>query len=318
MRGFVLASLLLTAVLAGCSSGNGGDEPPADEGLADLGLEATSTTGVIRGVVVDNAIRPIAGVSLSVSIPDATSKATESNAEGAFGFQGLQPGTYFVKASKVGFFDTQQSVEVVASVTEPPAMKILLQIDIEATPYFQAYVFDGFVECTTSFLVLCGLPNLLSGQNITNDRFTNDFFFGDDADMIQVEMVWETNQALSPEMYFEMETLNTGCDGGDSSFLNNTSGVSPIYATVNKTQIDDWEIGTKCSIYFSTFSGPITGTPCLDALDENGLDPTGDVPGWCVGFTLEQRFTLFLHEFHSFLPPVGWRFTLDGDPIVPV
>lgn len=312
-RPFLLAAVLLAAALAGCSSGNSNDDVVPDDGL-----KPTATTGIIRGVVVDNAIRPIPGVDIALTVPEGPPLSAKSDASGSFGFANLKPGTYFVKAQKIGYFDAQQSVQVEAGVEDPPVMKILLSINVDARPFFQVQSFEGFVECTTSVVVLCGAPNLVttlwcSGDldplppqcfgNVTNDRFTNDFYFADNASLIQFEMAWDSTQTLSPEMYFELETLNAGCDTSGEVFLNNTSGPSAIYATVNQTQIEDHEIGTVCPIYFSAFSGDATG------------DPSGQ--GLPIGVTFEQRFTLFIHEFHGFLPPPGWRFTVDGDPVVP-
>lgn len=317
-----LAAILVASALAGCSGKSQDEEAePAEPAVEDLGLVATASTGIVRGVVVDEAIRPLANVSVELR-GGPEPKAATTNAAGAFGFDLLEPGTYFLEATKPGYFAVQQSVEVVAGDDRPPVAKILLKANPATTPFVNVQVFDGFVECTTSFLVLCGAPNLLltlwcNGDldplppqcfgNVTNDRFTNDFYFADNASHIQFEMAWESNQALSPELYFELETLNAGCDGGEaddrdedgdaSSFLNNTEGPSPIYATVNDTLVHVWQIGSVCPIYFSLFAGGAAGTP--------------------LGFTLEQRFTLFVHDFHHFLPPPGWRFTVDGPPVVP-
>lgn len=80
----------LVVPLAGCSQGGSPDE--ADVNLPDLGLEATATTGLIRGVVVDEAIRPIEGAKISLQAGSA-SQETTTTPEGAFGFDGLEPGT---------------------------------------------------------------------------------------------------------------------------------------------------------------------------------------------------------------------------------
>lgn len=311
----VLASLaLLIALLAGCASPAGETVDPLVDEAEFEGLAASSTTGVIRGVVVDEAIRPISAVLVQLTGNDPRNTTTTD--EGLFGFDGLEPGTYFLQVGKPGFKSVQQSADVVAGDAEPPIVKVLLLQDAATAPFVEAQVYDGYIECTTSVLVLCGIAGVLTGQQVTNDRFAWDQYFADNASLLQAEMVWESTQPLSPELYFEMETLNSGCESksdGASSFLNSTRGPSPIYATVNQTQIDNWAIGQACPVWMSLFSGGISGAPCLNAVP----DPAGAVPGWCLGATVQQRFAMYFHGFYNHLPNPGWRFTVDGPPAPP-
>ncbi|HJQ92778.1 MAG TPA: carboxypeptidase-like regulatory domain-containing protein [Candidatus Thermoplasmatota archaeon] len=295
-----LATLMACLIaLAGCSTP--AEPEPAGEVLAveALELEATDTTGVIRGIVVDEAIRPVAGAE--VTLRGAGEAVTASTEEGALGFDGLEPGTYFLKVSKPGYSDLQLSADVVAGVAEPVPVKAILPRLAGYLPYVTVRVFDGFIECTTSFLVLCGAPNLLTGDNLTNDRYTWTWFFEPNATLMQAEMVWESTQSLSPTLYFEMEPSGD-CDDG---FFNRTEGESPIYATLNATQIEEGPLDLECGIYFSLFSG------------HNEPLPRQPVTGWGIGATAQQRFTLYAHAFYDFLPTPGWRFTVDGEPAVP-
>jgi hypothetical protein len=296
-----LAVGLLAALLAGCAQPHpAAPASPEESAVEDLGLVATEKTGILRGVVVDTAIRPLANATVQLR---GAEQEARSNADGAFGFDGLEPGTYFLEVRRLGYFPVQQSADVVAGDRSPPVVKVILQPDAASVPFVQGQVFDGYIECTTSILVLCGAPEILTGQHLTNDRFAWDQYFADNASLLQAEMVWDSTQALSPDLYFEMETLNDACDSKDkdaSSFLNNTQGGSPIYATVNETQISNWSIGSVCPIWMSIFSvGPVCSP---------------DVAGFshCPGFTVEQKFTMYFHTFHGFLPPPGWRFTTDG------
>ncbi|MEA3136258.1 MAG: Carboxypeptidase regulatory-like domain [Thermoplasmata archaeon] len=295
----LVLAVAVAAVLPGCAGGGPKAQAPEETGFEELALEATSTTGVIRGIVVDTAIRPVANATVTLNAKDP--QETRTNADGAFGFADLEPGTYFLRIAKRGFLGVQQSAEVAAGVDEPPVTKVILQADASAVaPFWQALVYDGYIECTTSVLVLCGAPAILTGQQLTNDRFAWDQYFADNATLLQAEMVWDSTQALSPQLYFEMEALNSDCENSNDdvgSFLNNTEGESPIYATVNETEIQAWSIGQTCPIWMSIFSGGVAGTP--------------------VGFTIEQRFTMYFHTFHGYLPPPGWRFTADGDPPPP-
>lgn len=292
----LLSIVLVGVLLAGCAS----KAPPAQaEDEFDIELAPTATTGVIRGVVVDEGIRPIANavIVLKGTVPVNTT----SNTNGAFGFSGLEPGTYFMEVSKLGFFSVQSSADVVAGQAEPPIVKILLKTDVASIPFWQAQEYEGYIQCTTSVLVLCGAPAILTGQELTNDRFAWDQYFASNASHIQAEMVWDSTQALSPELYFEMEALNDACVKDDDPkydsvgrFLNNTSGTSPVYSTINQTEVEAWNIGEVCPVWMSIFSGGAGGTP--------------------VGFTVQQKFTMYFHTFHGYLPPPGWRFAVDGTP----
>jgi hypothetical protein len=95
MRVVALVALLAAALLAGCSGSNPSDKSSTEPTFDDLGLQATSSTGVIRGVVVDDAIRPVAGAT--VSLTGESTGETVSTAAGTFGFDALAPGTYFLK-----------------------------------------------------------------------------------------------------------------------------------------------------------------------------------------------------------------------------
>ena len=309
MRVIAVIAILAGALLAGCSSSS--NDPPSATGptFDDLGLQATSSTGVIRGVVVDDAIRPIAGAT--VALKGETNRETISTDLGTFGFDGLAPGTYFLTVSKVGFFEAQQSADVVAGVAEPAIVKVQLAIDVANLPYVETFVFEGFVECTSSAVVLCGLPNLLLEQNITNDRFAWDQRVGDSADLIQAEMVWQSTQAASPQLYFEMEALNGECAPGadnDDGFMGSARGASPIVARINETLIDLNGVGMACPVYFSLFSG---GPVCTDPTPVPGVGPLHPI---CPGATIEQRFTMYVHAFHGYRPPDEWRFS-SGEPV---
>src|SRR5688572_24479115 len=103
MRPVLLALALLAPLLAGCSGG--GDEPAGPDEV-----QATPTTGILRGVVVDAAIRPMAGVKVSVPVPDGSVRNSTTVDDGAFAFAGLEPGAYVVRAQKLGYLDASVSV----------------------------------------------------------------------------------------------------------------------------------------------------------------------------------------------------------------
>lgn len=300
--GYLALATAFGLLLAGCSGSGSGSSTSGDETsgfpTATVDVEPTETTGIIRGVVVDQAIRPVVGATISIA---GTQESTMSNEEGAFGFEDLAPGTYFMTAHKSGYREVQAAADVVAGVSDPDIVRIKLQADPKLLAYVQPYTHDIYIECTTSLVVLCGAPNLASGWmcdgtippggvclgNLTADTFTWNTYFDPNATMIQNEMVWQSTQTLSPDLYFEMEALEGTCDG--ASFITSGEGPSPLLVKANATELEDSDIGGDCPIYYSIFSGGLAGV------------------------TVEQRATMYIHAFYNYLPPEDWRFTTDSD-----
>src|SRR5207244_2298361 len=128
---------LVAAALAGCASKGASPTEPAVSGL---GVKATATTGVVRGLVVDDAIRPVAGVAIHETPGNHTAK---TNAAGAFGFEGLAPGVHFLTASKPGYATVQQSSQVEAGVSDPVPVRLQVSQLPSAKPYHDVMKFRG-------------------------------------------------------------------------------------------------------------------------------------------------------------------------------
>jgi hypothetical protein len=306
MRGLLAAAALAMLLVSGCTSS---PDPSTDDGIPsanfeDLALEATATTGVIRGIVVDAAIRPIAGAT--VSLKGDTPATVETTDDGAFGFDRLPPGTYFLSVHKVGFADVQQSADVVAGVEEPPIVKVQLVADGKPAPFYAEYKVEGIIECGTSAIALCGgvhdvvvIACIESGGAVclpqpTNDAYSAFLAIDGTPDYVQTEMVWETTQALGDSMsyalrYADKETYDGGMyEGGFDSF----EGPSPLLGHVSGEDAAEAELGNRTGLVFSIFSGGAQGTP--------------------LGVTVEQSYTFFIHAFYGYEPPEGWRFTDAG------
>lgn len=300
-------AVLATTFVAGCSDPKGA---AADPTFDNLDLQATTTTGIIRGVVVDDAIRPIPGAKVVLSGGDSTGETVSTEA-GTFGFSNLAPGTYFLAVTKAGFFAAQQSADVVAGVEEPAIVKVLLQVDAANVPFVQAYVFDGYIECSGTFVAVsfaaCSFVNAVGGiagtGNVTTDNFGIVYQLARKPTWLQSEMVWDSTQALGGKMavMYSWECDSNGgflCDHGQA-------GASPLLLTANATAIDainggDYEQG----VFVRAFN---------EGLDET--QPAG-VPGGGLGLTLQQRFTIYTHVFYGYEPTEGWRLS-SGEPVPP-
>ncbi len=311
---WAVAAALAAVILAGCVGGPATLE--RDDGVAaghELGLTATKTTGIIRGLVVDEAIRPLDGVEVVVQGPRVASTGTGS--DGVFGLDGLPPGTYLVQARKPGYTPAQAQATVQAAVAEPPAIKLQLVADASARPYSTVQAVDGLIECTTNLIVLCGAPNTVEQQllcpavgvcpgPLTNDRFTFTLSYPAHPLLVQSELVWSSTQELSPELGLEMEALNNdpACPevdalAGETGAINSTQGPSPIVVRAHEASLREWEVGGPCGLFHSVFAGTTAGLP--------------------VGASVQQRFTLVSHSFHGYLPPAAWTFAHDGAPPPP-
>ena len=300
MRQALVASLLFAALLAGCADG-GPSEPQEADPAAFEDVEVTDTTGAIRGVVVNEAIVPIAGALIALN----NGKNATSDDEGAFVFSTLEPGTYFVTASKLGYVDVSQSVDVVAGQKQPPITKIQLSLDpAAAKPFVQSYVFDGFIQCSGTFVAVsfaaCSAVDIVQ-EGVTQDNFGVVYPMDQKPQWLQTEMTWDSTQALGGEM-----TVQYSWDCGDENggFLcdHGVGGASPLVLTANQTEIDEIN------------EGDYNGTGLFVRSFNQGLKETDVGPGGGLGLTVNQRFTYYSHFFYGYQPPEGWTF-ISGEPV---
>ncbi len=304
---------LLAVVLAGCSSGPSGGAGAGESLGEDVEVHVTDTTGAIRGVVVDEAIRPVAGAAVTLlAEPPQAANTTDG---GTFSFSDLAPGTYFLQVSRLGFASVQASAEVVAGLAEPPVVRVQLARDASQMPYTAAQSKTGYILCTTSAAAVCGAPNLVSSLilcdffqvcvgDVTPDRFGLHFYFDPNATLVQAEMVWDSTQPVSPDLELSAEDLNAGSNDtcppaslSGAPYTEYAGGPSPVLLKTNATEIALGQVGGRCPIFYSVFSGGVGGTP--------------------GGFTVQQAFDIFTDAFYGYTPPEGWRRTVDGEPPAP-
>lgn len=320
--------------LAGCA-GDGGEEKPAVD-FSGLGLEATEETGILRGVVVDVAVRPLSGVRITATGPGGAAAEATTNEGGLFGLDGLAPCDWFITANKSGYVETQQSAAVVAGVVEPPTVKILLRADPSTLPFFELFKLEGFIQCSVR-------PGFLSLQcGVTEEDVVHaEYDLARAPAYIQSEMIWESTQAAGDEL-----SLSIRCLPGDSDpaercpegqrTIARAEGKSPQVARINATHALNWTLGgpggnplivdlfaygrSDLDMYDEeTVDGaqePVTGKPCLDW--SGTLFP----PGTCIritgpGLIINQKVDVFSHSFYGYTPPEAWQFSVDGAPPAP-
>jgi Carboxypeptidase regulatory-like domain len=311
-----VAVLGLVLALAGCTEA-AEPGPTTDQAFSGLDLTPTSSTGIIRGVVVDEAIRPLAGVRVELTGPQTAS--TTSTADGLFGFEGLAPGDYFLAASRDGYQAVQQGATVVAGVADPPIVRLLMPADPTTAPFVTLHRFDGFIECSFS-LVAAGFSACSTGPlaSTFNDAFSVSYEVEEVPDWVQSETVWESAQPVSPAL-----TLLWTMNGQDALLANwgEVEGASPLVLMADRTRIDEVGLGSTLDcpteagpgcLYIRVFNAPIEGT-------NQGCIPRPALGGCTTGAgaTVEQTFTTFSNLFYRFTPQPGWLFITDGAHVVP-
>jgi hypothetical protein len=336
--GRAIAWGLLVLTLAGCSEA----EPPApaaDGSFDGLGLKATEDTGVLRGVVFDEAIRPLQGVAVSITGADGPVATATTNDDGAFGLDGLAPGEYFLAASKAGYAKAAASARVVAGLDDPDAVKILLAADPASRPYPVQHVMDGYLSCSAR-VVLTAYP---AGECLDSD--TSQVFYALDRvpDFIQSEMAWDSTQALGDAMSLVSECFMaegendqgaaydpSPCPKGNL-VVNRSEGSSPLVIRVDKDLATLFRLGDGATGAAHRLRVFAAGRADTDVVDEEGnnrmLNSTtgGAVPcvAWpalnegCFRFTgvgviANQRFTVYTTVFYGYAPPADWLFIADG------
>jgi hypothetical protein len=294
-----LTALLCAAVLAGCAQGGAREGAPTD-GLPSLA--ATATTGVIRGVVVDEAIRPLANVAVEARGPDGGSRTATTGADGFFGFAGLAPGTWFLTAEKLAHMPSQQSIEVVAGVDDPPVAKLLLVFIPGEAPFYTEVKMEAFVQCIVPGANLCAIVNLyscaLAGHCEPIVEDTSFIVLHDELvalqrtpDWFQTEVVWQSTQSVSDGL-----SVRFSPEGGAlSEQTDRVAGPSPLVMLVDRTRAEEWGTGTEFGMVYEIF-GHMEETSAVGS----------------VGFVVNQRVSFFFHVFYGYAPPDGWQFSIDG------
>jgi hypothetical protein len=323
------AALLAVAVLlAGCSGGKAdADEPAVAAGPAG--------TGSLRGVVVDHALRPVAGAEVAANGPSGSFNAT-TDAEGLFGFDDLAPGVYLVEAGKQFYIAQQQAVTVVEGA-EPAVARFQITFEASSVPYANLYKLDGFYECGVytvrvcsnvnilTWVVVCAQTNVCLG-NVTQDHSLFFQWVEPGVDFIQTEMAWTptTDTGAAMSLLIGGGTEEELKEGVGLPAYNGTAGTSPLMLRISNHEsedswcrrneqcettavVDESRIGTDRALLVQVDTGP-----SVPVADSCGVDGVYDPEPCGAGVAAQQSYSLFTITFYGYEPPLEWLFAETG------
>lgn len=307
MRNGLIVLALLATAFAGCA----GEEAPQEADPADeLDLEATATTGVIRGLVVDQSINPLMDAVVTLQ---GTQKTMTTGADGLFGFDGLEPSSYIISVERLGYAPIKSSATVEAGVDKPPLVRVLMERVPGSEPHIVPLSFNGHLTCGVAiFVTSVGCTTLPAVAGAIGDQsIFYHSFDGVEPDHIQGELVWRNNQPLAGKLIWEI------VGDGNSHIGYRETEFSPALAYVNATVIEEQRgvIMDEGGIAFRYFGGPMDGCEMPGGMPP----PPPPFQRWSFGCgaTIDQSADVYAHVFYNFSPVEDWRFTYDGDHPIP-
>ena len=311
MRPALLPAALLVAasVLAGCSADPTAD--PASTATEEYGVTAGDGKGVLLGVVVDEGIHPVKGVSVALAMPDGSARNATSDTEGRFAFGDLEPGTYILTATHLLYAEAKSSAEVVADDPEPRIHRMQLTRLFAQDPFTEPYKFDGYIQCGYVAAILSSLclndystlvvpggvyPELR--ETLDNRGYSS--AVGAGWQTMVFELTWEpTTSATSREMFI----LTSFGQRTASDAYGRVGGENPV---LMRLEVGEAGPGAQGVGDDPEELIPAEGHP--DLYTFAGIDGDGFAFGW------SQQFTIYQHNFYYGKPPEGWSFVAGDLP----
>ncbi len=198
----LMALLLVTVALAGCSDGGSNDDTPTPTVDPD-DFELESGKGAIAGLLFDDRFRPIELTDSPQSefqttgfvLLQETGERTQTSTNGEFTFVDLEPGQYTVRVTADGHEATPQRVTV--SEGEFAEAQVLARRVISDTGTIVTEEFTAFVACGYNVIALGGGIDCTFDQSGDTQR---DSFVVDYTDLNVTHIVLEM-LGNKPEFY---------------------------------------------------------------------------------------------------------------------
>ncbi|MFA5944152.1 MAG: carboxypeptidase-like regulatory domain-containing protein [Candidatus Thermoplasmatota archaeon] len=282
MQAAVLAALVCAAALAGCASNSAPPDDPLDVGLGQARM---------AGVVVDEAIRPIAAATIHVVDADL-----EAATDGDGAFQLAVPvGERVVEVRHPTFAPVRQTVAVPAHGVEGLVLRLTLAAS--EAPYSAITKYDGFIVCSLGVSLIfseecgegVGTPVGRLGRQGGNAIRYDFEAESPSLKTIVVEQVWEPTSDAGRELLVLFSTAWT-CEpacGGNAVGEGSMQGASPLLLRVDEDELADH------------LKDPATVFTTYTLADNNVVE---------VNVVLNQAFQLFVTQFYREAAPEGYSF----------
>lgn len=331
----LLPALLFVGVaFAGCADESAPSQACEDDPFGCEGPGATDSTGLIRGVVVDDAIVPLANVTITIYRGADVVAAIQSDPQGRFIWPDLEPGTYRIEATRPGHETAVAHATVEAGEDRPPVVRLVLTRIPGFEPFYNQFTWAGYIQCNTTYANLCLIinyyPDFVLGTGPVTDDESYYTFYEEFVDVrkhpthTQVETAWDSTQLLGENLVIRYQgdrpdTLLIDCPYGPGGSVDSPS---PQTFVINASKAREMGLGAA-----SEDDDPDDN---CDPTEANGLGMeffAGDTVGQCqdvpavgchprIGVALEQRTETFVHAFYDYAPPEDWRF-VDGEGVPP-
>lgn len=230
-----LAWCVLAALLtAGCVS----SPAPSAGPDATIDVQVDSSTGAITGLVQDDSLVPLAGVTLGILEKNIE---TTSGKNGEYSFNALAPGTYRVVATKLGYQTTAKAAEVRAGQVSPLNL-IMTPVATLKDPHVETIIAQGYIACGFATpVVVVSNTNVCAWDTNHKPQIDFDVVKAKDPKAIVLELTWQrATSATATDLAYGL-WKDPGCQPPPCESANRISevdGESPLQLVVLEKQFD--------------------------------------------------------------------------------
>ena len=285
VQGVLAAGVLLSMVLAGCTSG----ASPSTAGSAAPSATVTSETGSVSGLITDDETKPVGQVT--VALLELPSAATESDEAGRYTINQVPPGTYALVTQKLGYQESSKRIDV--KVGEVTTVNILLTPIAIETSRQEGYQLDAYMQFGASTPVVTARPGILLNDKLI---FSKDVAGG--VMSLVTAMTWDSSApATAKKMRLDVIV--------GTALKNQTNAKSPMMNIAEECEEEktgcDPVFKKKASVQHSIWI-PFT-CPYTQPTSESC---TSEPPSGYVVVVVEQRYKLYVTSFWGDVAPADY------------